>query len=204
MRLHEATGLWIPDIMNGPGAYLRRAEETLHYVFKYVKGNMVALQAGGHIGIVPRGLAQHFRVVYTFEPEAANFNCLVRNLEDLPNAFAARGSLGERRGTVGLAVHSKGTGGHQVRGGGDYPTYRIDDLSLSSLNVLLLDLEGFEMHALRGAEATIKRCRPLMIVEENKKCHGQGFEFGDIEKLVAPWGYHCTARFGEDLVLERR
>ena len=60
------------------------------------------------------------------------------------------------------------------------------------------------MHALRGALDTIRRLRPLIVVEENKKVHGQGFEYGDIEKLLSPVGYRLAERSGEDLVLVYR
>jgi FkbM family methyltransferase len=142
-----------------------------------------------------------FECVYTFEPEPRNFACLSRNMEDRENVFAARGVLGDKRGTVGLAVHSKGTGGHNIVGPGPLPTYRIDDLALEHCDAILLDVEGYEMHALRGALDTIKRCKPLLVVEENKKAHGKGFKRGDIEALLKPFGYAVVDRVGEDLVL---
>ena len=52
--------------------------------------------------------------------------------------------------------------------------YRLDDLLPPDLAVALikLDIEGGEYHALRGASATIRRCRPLLIFEFGRKTAG--------------------------------
>lgn len=194
-------GLWCPDVHTDLDVYVARADALMEAV-RYAKGKDVVVQAGGHIGIVPALLAKHFRAVYTFEPEHENFTCLVRNTEGLPHVYAARGAVDDVRVTVGLALHSKNSGGHSVKGMGPIPAYRIDDMGLPACDAIFLDIEGNEMHALRGALDTIDDYHPLLVVEENKKCHGKGFHFGDIEKMLAPFGYRVTDRIGEDLVLQ--
>jgi|SRR5687768_4528382 len=195
------SGIWVPDITQGPFRYLNGAN-ALKPVVQRAKQRRVCIQAGGHIGLVPRMLAEHFQAVYTFEPHAENFSCLVRNMERHTNVYAARGILGHARGTVGLAEHTRSTGGHNVKGEGNVPTYRIDDMALPCVDAIFLDMEGYEMHGLMGAIGTIRRDLPLLVVEENKKVHGKGFEFGDILTLVEPLGYVLTDTVGEDLVLE--
>lgn len=194
------TGWWVTDAMTtGAGSVVGRAQELQQH-FTRLRGRQVAVQAGGHVGVYPAALAAEFDTVYTFEPEHRNFECLVRNVPR--NVFAARGALGDKRGCVELRVHGKCSGGHSIGGAGRTPLYRIDDLALTACDALFLDLEGFEVHALRGAVKTISAFRPLVVAEENKKLRGQGFEFGDVEKLLAPFGYSVVDRVGEDIVLE--
>jgi FkbM family methyltransferase len=191
--------LWCPDLESDYSKYVARADALVPSVQR-AKKFRVAVQAGGHIGVVPRLLSRLFRTLYTFEPERENFACLCRNTEDLPHVYAARGVLGNAHGTVGLGINSKSTGGHNVQGKGHVPTYRIDDLALKHCDLIQLDVEGYEVPALWGAVNTIAEHLPLVIVEENKKIRGKGFDFGDAAKILVPFGYRQVDAVGEDLV----
>ena len=58
-------------------------------------------------------------------------------------------------------------GGWWITHGNDFNIVPLDDIIPSDANVYLikLDVEGYEINALRGAINTIKRCRPLIMVE---------------------------------------
>lgn len=197
MRLQD--GWHVSDVMSGAGNYITRSKLLIPFI-ENLKHRRAVVQAGGHIGVVPRLLSTYFEKVYAFEPEAENFRCLVRNA-DAPNIYPARGALGEKVGAVDLLIHSKNSGGHQIGEAGSIPTYRVDELGLAHCDAILLDTEGFEMPALRGARETIARHRPLIIAEENKQMLRRGQKYGDIEKYLAQFGYKLIARAGEDLVL---
>ncbi len=61
-------------------------------------------------------------------------------------------------------------------GAGDIPTIRIDDLELPDLAFFKLDIEGYEARALRGAEQTLLRFKPLVMFEDKPK---KSAHFGD-------------------------
>lgn len=65
------------------------------------------------------------------------------------------------------------------------------------VTVIHLDLEGHEPQAIAGAMETIRRCRPIMIVEVR-------YTAGDawLIDALSPLGYRETVRFGRNLVLE--
>lgn len=197
----KLSGEWFcPDVMTGPSAYLKRAQD-LHQYFPRMPRRRACIQAGGHIGVYPKTLSSRFGRVYTFEPDHQNFECLVRNAP-APNVYAFRAALGDKRGAIEL-IRSKGSGGHQIsETSGPVPRLHIDDLRLEDCDALFLDVEGYEIPVLRGALRTISKCRPVIVAEENKKTHTFGFEFGDIEKLLEPLGYEVIDRVHEDLVLK--
>ena len=190
----------MPDIMTGHARYAAGWAQIAPEI--KTKHRRSVVQAGGHIGIFPMELSKLFKRVYTFEPEAENFRCLVRNaLGD--NVFPQRAALGAVNGGRKLQVQPRNTGGHQMtHDPGEIPMLRIDDLGLTDVDLLLLDLEGYEFFALLGAMQTIMRTRPLIIVEQNKKSRGQGFQPGAIELLLNSLDYRVRSTAGENIIFE--
>lgn len=199
--LHYVDGWCCPLTMNGPASYVRRSAELALHIAR-LKHRRVCVQAGGHIGIYPRILADDFERVYTFEPDWQNFRCLAVNA-CVPHVFAARAAVGETHAGAALVLHGKSTGGHQISktGSGPIPMMPIDDLPLDHCDAMFLDVEGYEIPALKGAMRMIKKHHPLLVVEENKHGKHRGYAYGDIERLLAPLGYKLIDRVGEDLVL---
>lgn len=69
--------------------------------------------------------------------------------------------------------------------------------SLDPPDVIKLDIEGAEILFLRGAEATISRCRPLVIGEFNRELMPRfGHTFLDSVTFLDRWDYRVLA-FGE-------
>lgn len=199
--MKQVEGWWVPDIMSGAGNYVTRALQLLPHMDRF-KGRRVVVQAGGHIGTYPKLLGEHFERVYTFEPEAENFQCLVRNCPG-EHIYAARGCLAGKRHTLGLnRTTGKNTGQHQVRPNGPIPAYLIDDLGLDACDMLAIDVEGFEVSVLIGAMKTIALFKPLICAEENKRLLHFKHRYGDIERLLEPLDYRVVDRVGEDIVLQ--
>jgi FkbM family methyltransferase len=196
----QANGIWLPEIMTGHVRYANGWAELESSIRPRHRRSVI--QAGGHIGIFPMELSKIFKRVYTFEPEHENFQCLVRNAS-APNVFPQRAALGAVNGGRKLTVQPRNTGGHQMtHEPGEIPMLRIDDLGLADCDLLLLDLEGYEFFALLGATATIMRSRPLIIVEQNKKSRGQGFQPGAIQLLLNSLDYRVRGTAGENIIFE--
>lgn len=196
-------GLWCPDVMHGPHAFLRRST-SLPAQIALTRQHRTCVQAGGHIGIYPRILAAAFEYVHTFEPEAENFECLVRNTADDSNIYKTNGFLGANPDRRMLLKHSKSSGGHQTgpSNSDGILVMTIDEMGLTDLDAIFLDTEGFEGEILHGAFHTIRRCRPLLVLEENGKGKRYGYPIGELEAMMRPFGYRLVAREGEDIVLQ--
>lgn len=137
----------------------------------HVPERNLAVQAGGNVGVYPLALARVFGTVHTFEPEAENWNCLLYNMErcSVPGLVVPyNAALGSKVGTCGLVQRRPdNTGTFAPWGAGAVPVTTIDDLALNECDLIWLDIEGYEVKALRGAEQTISRHRPVVIVEDN-------------------------------------
>lgn len=67
----------------------------------------------------------------------------------------------------------------------EVPLLRIDDLGLTGVSFMKIDVEGHELPVLRGAEATIRRDRPRLAIEVEARIQ-------PIDRLIGVltgWGY---------------
>ncbi len=68
-------------------------------------------------------------------------------------------------------------------------------LDLSDVNAIKIDVEGYEMAALRGMEATIQGCRPRIVLVETVGANLEraGNEASEIDELMTSYGYRKLA-----------
>lgn len=174
----------------------------LDVALRHVGAFNVAIQAGGNAGVWPKSLGKRFKAVYTWEPEADNFHCLAYNCLE-SHIFKFQAALGYERKGVSLAYESgrRNMGAVYVNGGGSIPVMRIDDLALPSCDLIQLDLEGYEPEAIGGALETIRRCHPVIMVEDKGLSERYGRYQGWPEKVLGPLGYRVADRVERDVIL---
>lgn len=157
----------------------------------------IAVQAGGNCGVFPQYMASQFNRVYTFEPETANFLCLRDNIE-ADNVFMYHAALGQIRGCVTLQGSDDNAGAWVAKpdDDGHIPVLRIDDLGLPGCDLIQLDVEGYELEALKGAVLTIDRYKPVIMFEDR----GYREPMGYIEKWLETFGYKVIGRTARDVI----
>lgn len=175
--------------------FAKRELVNLHAVIKRVPQRRVAVQAGGNQGLWPKYLAHWFETVITFEPDPSNFAAMALNAPE-PNIVRHQAALGDVACSVGLSQERRsGTNGAahaglvHVHGDGDVRMMRLDDLHLSICDLLYLDIEGYELFALKGAVETITRCRPVIAIEVNQNLGFFGLTQADIDAFFVDQRY---------------
>ena len=170
------------------------AFDTLPHLDKalsYVNDFSCCVQAGGNVGVWPKYLANKFSYVYTFEPCQDNFGYLCRNVSE-KNVYKFPAAVGN--GGNGFLVPNKlNVGAGKMAIGGTTPFLRIDDLCLESCGFIQLDVEGGELNALRGAAMTIRKYKPILMIEE--KGIGES-----VLPILEKWGYKVMEIVGRDLI----
>jgi FkbM family methyltransferase len=142
-------------------------------------GNGDIVHAGTYFGDFLPGLAAatgQGALIWAFEPNKENYRCASITV-DL-NAIHDRirltnAALGSADGTVMLSVNDDAGrslgGGSHISGGGKESVAQITLDALipraRCISILQLDVEGYEEHALRGAEQLIRRDTPILILE---------------------------------------
>lgn len=173
---------------------VRDVEKGLQYVRKFD----LVVQAGGNVGVWPDYLSDKFDMVMTFEPDPENFECLKQNV-DAKNVYAFPSGLGDK--TIGgkMVGNKDNCGAYQMEEGGDIPIVRLDDLRIDP-DFICLDIEGMEMLALMGAEETIKKHKPVIMIEDKNLSEKYGYKKGDCGEWLKQFGYELKEEIHRDFV----
>jgi FkbM family methyltransferase len=140
----------------------------------------VGTNIGTHTVPMAKALAAQGRRLIAFEPQPFIFQNLCANvaLNGLSNVTAWPFACGDREATVYFSnpnyLAGDNFGGIEMKaerapGRVAVPCRRLDEvIDLESIALIKIDVEGFELRALQGAEATLDRHRPLLYVENDR------------------------------------
>jgi FkbM family methyltransferase len=164
----------VGELERSGGQYQSDLAVLLH---RLLPSDAVVVDGGAHIGVLTVLMASLAPdgEVHAFEPGPANFAYLVRNLAAncVTNATAQAVALYDRDGeTTFHFVETYPAGSYVGDGPGPtVPTVRLDTWArgrgLERLDLLKLDVEGAELAVLDGASKTVRRLRPVVVVECN-------------------------------------
>ena len=164
-----------------------------------------ALDIGANVGLWSRDLVDNFVKVVAFEPVAVFRECLEKNVSGA-NFFISPLALGDHD-TQATMIITEGNSGHShldpaTLGTGDVQVVKLDNLNMEDVDYIKIDCEGYEYRVLQGAEQTVKRCRPIMVIEQKphdaySKDYGQ---FAAIA-LLESWGMIKLDQIRDDWIM---
>lgn len=206
--MQKAGKLWIPS---DDHFFRRRLEKSgdrfdyesllacMRYVPKDRRG--VAVDVGAHVGTWSVHLAKWFKRVWAIEPQAENFACLNANVKDLDNVSILRMSLGNDVGTMRMLPGSN-SGGYFVTTSGAEITNmtRLDSLPITGMDFLKIDVEGYELAALKGGTETIMRDKPVIMIEQNGLATRYGWGYHEAGEYLVDIGYSFREQVNKDYI----
>jgi len=157
-------------------AYADRAERDL--LRKTLFQGAVVADVGANIGIYSRFLSRCVGpngLVHSFEPSKDNFSRLFMATRDLSNVRCNQAAVGERSGEAKLYISDELNVDHRAySGGGDSRRVvstrmvALDDYFKPGerLDLIKMDVQGYELHALRGAERVLQENMNIMLLLE--------------------------------------
>ena len=181
---------------------------------EHVAPGSVVVEVGAHIGshtVSIARLAGPWGRVYAFEPQRKIYRELYHNLalngitNVVPLRYAA--GVGETR-IIEMNLATPGNeGGTGVGAGGDRAELRsLDSFGFERVSVLKIDVEHYENEVLAGAVDTIRRNRPVILIEI---MGGEDYETASpeaLERIHGTWkrlerlGYTVRPVFKHDYV----
>ena len=142
-----------------------------------IRPGMTIVDVGANIGyytLLFSKLAGNAGRVYAFEPEPQNFSLLKQNLtrNNRTNVVALNRAASDQVGTSFLYLSSENYGDHQAYPSADgrekvpITMVRLDDCVEGPVNLIKMDVQGFEARALSGMETVIAASPRLTIFTE--------------------------------------
>ena len=142
---------------------------------EYCEGKDI-IDAGAYIGdsaLVFNRFFSKCRRIYAFEPDAGSYALMGKTIamNKLTNIIPVKMALGDSNGEarltgIGMGVNLLGHG-QEAKNNKTVNVIRLDDYVAKNSIVpgaIKTDLEGFEIHFLRGALETIKKYRPILVL----------------------------------------
>lgn len=165
----------------------------------------VGANIGAHSVALARTVGPSGRLM-ALEPQRVVHQLLCANvaLNDLTNVQCVHAAAGAAPGEIRVPhidyARDNNFGGLSL---GTYaegelvPVVALDDLRLSTVHLLKIDVEGMEMDVLRGALQTIRRDRPAIYIENDREEHAAGLiRMLDAEGYAMYW--HTPPLFNPD------
>lgn len=174
----------------------------------YCRAKRTAIQAGAAMGVWAHALAtQHgFNRVVAFESNRALRPFLDFNLRDTPGVETHSLGLSDDCGPAVTVTRLGNIGATWMKPVADGDCYMSTlDAMISKdepVDLIQLDVEGYEYKALLGAKRLISLHRPVCMIEET----GLGTRyFGEApdaaQRLLEGWGYQLVKKVHRDLIL---
>lgn len=203
----EDFGLYWPDYDHAPERCHKKVMAQVGAVdctIRLCRAHNLVVQAGGHCGVWPRRLSEHFKAVHTHEPDPYCYQAMARNLghyrtekgPNLPecrNVYTWPWALGSEGRHVMMKPH-RSAGGWRVADDGTVDTIcgTIDRMNLDTCDAIVLDVEGYEAEVLKGAVRTIEKFRPILHLEVLDRARAA------IEEMIGKLGYRFHIRIHAD------
>jgi FkbM family methyltransferase len=152
---------------------------TLYFITTYLKRGDCFVDVGANIGLMSIFASQcvgNPGKILAFEAHPETHQLLLENIqlnhiENIePFNFALGDEVGKakiydnwnvNRGGASLVIHADNATGFEVE------VKTLDDVIQNDFQpkMIKIDVEGFEFQVLKGAENTIKNCKPILIIE---------------------------------------
>lgn len=187
--------------------------DKLEAAFKYVNKPQIALDIGGHYGTSALWLANKFDTVFSFEGNPNTYEHLLETvaLSKFNNISTIYRALGNKEDSVDIGFSKKSKkqnyGECTVLGNGNTPMSKLDSFDFvgckpcnNGVRFIKIDVEGYELNVLKGAEKTIIIHQPIIMFEENKRCLEHGVEYGDCGRFLETLDYEFKEKIKADLI----
>ena len=186
----------------------RKGEREIKIIPSLLANCNRAIDIGANVGVWSYWLSKYAKQVESFEPNPKIFNAL-KNIK-INNVNSYNIALSNKSGSVNLLI-PKGSKGFSNQGAslspikvqGEHKSISIeakclDEYNFLDVNFIKIDVEGHEHEVIEGAQETIKKFKPTMVIEMEEK-HNQipiEDQISSVEKL----GYRCCVLINEKII----
>lgn len=177
-------------------------EPEIRLLPQLVAKDRIALDIGANMGVYTYALAPLARHIHAFEPQPDCCETIEAWAEGR-NVTVHRAAVGASQGKLPLQIPLKAGRAVTTRASFEavdgpcttieVPVLRIDDLGTGPVGFIKIDVEGFERDVIEGAHATLRRDRPVLLIEIDRARHNRQSFDAIIGSLAAlDYGPHAV------------
>lgn len=179
---------------------------ALNLISDYIGDDAVYVDAGANIGnhTLYWAIERYAKKIYSFEPVESTFEILKKNielnhLEDVVEIFQVGLSDEETTGEISI-YKADNIGGTNIAKSekGKIKLITLDSLKIKEkIDLIKIDVEGAEVEVLKGSIKTIKKYKPLIVVESF-------YNFKEVCEILEGLGYGLdkVIRTGADYIFK--
>ena len=195
MNIEKINGFWVPsnDIhveqwrQGQPFTQNKCLREFLEWCRSRDKKFNTVLDIGAWCGTWSAEFSPYCKKIYAIEPDRTHVECLLKNLSSFDNIELLDYAVGDIETRVSL-TDDDFTQARRIYSIGNILMKTVDSFKFEDVDLIKIDVEGFEMNVLRGAKDTLKDCNFLMI-ELNNNSKKYNSSNNEIEKYLQELGF---------------
>lgn len=149
-------------------------QNALPQMLPYIKPDSIVLDIGANIGCYAYAFSKIAKEVICFEPNKEAFDCLRYNIGKIPGVHCYDYAISDIEDHYEVIVPNDNIGmayieltNNPYNEGTTTIDNFIENSNIEDLSFIKIDVEGFELRVLNGAEKTINKFNPVMVIEIN-------------------------------------
>ena len=170
----------------------RNDEQEINLVKKFIKSGTDSIDVGVYRGVYSYEMSKYSEKVHSFEPNPIIFKYINKNLKKfIKNIHLYNFALSNQNKTMNLKIPIRNSNSNKeifeeyyemgkatIHNENNFENYenfeiqtkKIDELSFDNkISFIKIDVEGHELEVIEGAKNTIKRDKPVLLVEIEKQ-----------------------------------
>ena len=207
MNIEKVNGFWVPsnDVhieqwKSGlPFTQNKCLNKFITYCESQTKKMETVIDVGAWCGTWAKAIEPFAKKVIAFEPDKTHFECLQRNCT--VNCTPRMEAVGAQLQEVSL-TEDNFTQAKRVDEKGNIRMITLDHMEYEHVDMIKIDVEGYEMEVLKGATKTLESVKYLMI-ELNNNTKKYGSNNIEVEKYIVSLGFKVLMEHWPDKVFHR-
>lgn len=207
MKIEKVNDFWVPsnDVhieqwkAGAPFTQNKCLNKFIKYCESQNKKMKTVIDVGAWCGTWSKAIEPFAKKVIAFEPDKVHFECLQRNCTI--NCDPRMEAVGAEVMEVSL-TEDNFTQAKRVNEKGNIRMINLDYMNYQDVDMIKIDVEGYEMQVLKGATKTLENVKYLMI-ELNNNTKKYGSNNMEVEKYIASLGFKVLMDHWPDKVFYR-
>lgn len=213
--MKQSHGFWFPSYDNHFPKMLEKSlkkDGVIRYQWRArdaaisaCNSKRVCIDIGANVGLWACDLVKSFEHVIAFEPVEEFRRCFEKNVKS-SNYTMHPIALGRKESFIEMNIVQGNTGHSHIDptsiDKGTIPLKTLDSFDLTNIDMIKIDVEGFEEEILAGAMRTIERNKPVLVIEQQKHEYKNDLSETPAIKILENWGYKVIEQFNKDWVLK--